>query len=139
MALRTSNTMELIASLIKQDFWKKVGLGAAGCNAQSIEINNFNLINDVWKTKGSCFGFILLHIFLKLVSWNQKGSFLTKPIINILNKHQLQNKISISSISRQSLKSTGKLDHWDSSATAGSSGCWGLSANTRINMISLSW
>ncbi|EFP80626.2 uncharacterized protein PGTG_06582 [Puccinia graminis f. sp. tritici CRL 75-36-700-3] len=72
--------------------------------------SKFNLIHDVWTTKGNRYGFIgasvsfidngwnynVLHLSLKLVACHHKGSLLAKPVINILEKHQLQNKISLS-------------------------------------------
>ncbi|KNZ50754.1 hypothetical protein VP01_4254g2 [Puccinia sorghi] len=45
--------------------------------------SKFNLIHDVWTTKGNRFGFIVLHLGQRLFSWNHRGS-----IVNILNKHQ---------------------------------------------------
>ncbi|KNZ62764.1 hypothetical protein VP01_1225g10 [Puccinia sorghi] len=59
----------------------------------NFQINKFNLIHYVWKTKGNCFKVIQLG--LKLVSWHHKGSFLAERIFNILNQHQRQHKISI--------------------------------------------
>jgi hypothetical protein len=70
--------------------------------------SKFCLKHDVWTTKGNCYGFIVLfvsfidndwnytvlHLSIKLVSWLHQGRYLAKPIINILNKHQLGNKIS---------------------------------------------
>ena len=70
--------------------------------------SKFNLIHNVWTTKGNRFGFIgasvsfidndwkynVLHLSLKLVAWHHKGILLAKPIINILKKNDLHNKIS---------------------------------------------
>ncbi|KAA1079442.1 hypothetical protein PGT21_011555 [Puccinia graminis f. sp. tritici] len=71
--------------------------------------SKFNLIHDVWTTKGNRYGFIgvsasfidndwnyvVLHLSLKLVAWFHQGESLAAPIVNILQKHQLYNKISI--------------------------------------------
>ena len=71
--------------------------------------SKFNLIHDVWTTKGNHFGFIgasvsfidndwnyvVQHLSLKFVSWHHKGSLLAEPIVNVLAKHYLQRKISI--------------------------------------------
>ncbi|KNE94873.1 hypothetical protein PSTG_11777 [Puccinia striiformis f. sp. tritici PST-78] len=81
--------------------------------------SKFSLIHDVWTTKGNRFGFIgasvsfidnewqyvVLHLTLKLVAWYHKGSLLAEPIINILKKHELYNKISTTIISIQSQQS----------------------------------
>jgi hypothetical protein len=70
--------------------------------------SKFCLIHDVWTTKGNRYGFIgvsvsfidndwnytVLHLSIKLVSWLHQGRYLAEPIINILKKHQLSNKIS---------------------------------------------
>ncbi|KAA1090952.1 hypothetical protein PGT21_019008 [Puccinia graminis f. sp. tritici] len=70
--------------------------------------SKFNLIHDVWTTKGNHYGFIgvsasfidnnwnyvVLHLSLKLVAWFHQGELLAAPIVNILKKHQLYNKIN---------------------------------------------
>ncbi|OAV98668.1 hypothetical protein PTTG_25616 [Puccinia triticina 1-1 BBBD Race 1] len=70
--------------------------------------SKFNLIHDVWTTKGNRFGFIgalvsfidndwnynVLHLSLKLVACHHRGSLLAEPVINVLKKHQLQGKIN---------------------------------------------
>ncbi|KAA1092966.1 hypothetical protein PGT21_014212 [Puccinia graminis f. sp. tritici] len=70
--------------------------------------SKFNLIHDVWTTKGNRYGFIgvsasfidndwnyvVLHLSLKLVAWFHQGELLAAPIVNILKKHQLYNKIN---------------------------------------------
>ncbi|KNZ49930.1 hypothetical protein VP01_4691g1 [Puccinia sorghi] len=69
--------------------------------------SKFNLIHNVWTTKGNHFKFIgalfssinnkwkfqVLHLGLSLFAWNYKGCLLAEPILNILTEHQLQNKI----------------------------------------------
>jgi hypothetical protein len=69
--------------------------------------SKFGLIHGVWKTKGNCYGFIgvlvsfidknwnynVLHLRIKLVAWFHQGMYLAEPIVNILKKHQLCNKI----------------------------------------------
>ena len=66
------------------------------------------LVQDVWTTKGNRYAFIgasvsyindeweyvVNHLTLKLIAWFHKGKWLAKPLVNVLQKNKLENKIS---------------------------------------------
>lgn len=75
--------------------------------------SKFSLQQDVWTTKGNRHGFIgaavtfinddwefkSRHLTLKLVPWQHKGKWLAEPMVNILSKRGLVDKMSFSSLS----------------------------------------
>ncbi|POV95693.1 hypothetical protein PSHT_15522 [Puccinia striiformis] len=68
----------------------------------------FTLIHDVWTTKGNRFAFIgaavtyidsnwqfvVRHLALKMIPWKHKGELLARPIVNLLKKRNLHEKIT---------------------------------------------
>ena len=76
----------------------------------------FCLQHDVWTAKGNRHAFIgalitfinanwkfvTRHLALKVVAWNHQGKFLAEPLVNLLCKHELVQKICLPcSISKQ--------------------------------------
>ena len=72
----------------------------------------FCMVHDVWTTKGNQYAFIgasvsyindqwkyiVNHLTLKLIISHHKGKWLAEPLINVLKKNNLHDKISLSTI-----------------------------------------
>ncbi|KNF02977.1 hypothetical protein PSTG_03927 [Puccinia striiformis f. sp. tritici PST-78] len=71
--------------------------------------SNVSLISDIWTTKGSHKAFVGIticyinkqwkyvsqHLAIKYVSWHHNGKYLTLPFANVLTKHGLHTKITL--------------------------------------------
>lgn len=69
----------------------------------------FTLIHDSWTTKGNRYAFlgfsvtyinddfkhIVQHLGMKLIAWYHKAEWLAEPLVTILKKHGLYQKMSI--------------------------------------------
>ncbi|KNZ59773.1 hypothetical protein VP01_1664g7 [Puccinia sorghi] len=95
---KLSITSYLFGLYVKQSLGNVLKIHILEQNLNTVNLDwscsNGNGLQPLVCNSPDCWNYFVQPLSLKLVAWNNKGSLLAEPIVNVLAKHGLQRKIS---------------------------------------------